>query len=76
MAENNDLAVLVCSICKGARWVCSTHPFLPWHVGHQHCDAPGSPCGSCNHGPGYRPWKEACLDCAGPEVFSVTCSAI
>jgi len=68
-----ELVTLVCSLCQGARWVCHEHKLIPWHVGHQHCDSPGTPCPSCNPGPEFRPWNEVCLDCAGPEIFAVTC---
>ena len=70
-----SLARLICSICRGARWVCSSHPLVSWHVGHEHCNSPGTPCLACNQGPEYRPWSERCLECATPEEFAETCKA-
>lgn len=64
-----DITLLVCSICKGARWVCNEHPLAPWHLGHLHCESHGTPCTACNHGPEFAPWSSKCLDCTSPEGF-------
>lgn len=71
---STDLAILVCSICQGSRWVCAEHPLAPWHLGHQHCESHGTPCTTCNPGPEFKPWNTRCLDCASPAEFTAACA--
>jgi hypothetical protein len=39
-----------CQLCKGARWICETHPLRPWGdvQGACECGAAGKPCPKCN----------------------------
>jgi hypothetical protein len=42
--------IALCQRCRGARWVCETHPWRPWGEveGACECGGAGMPCPLCN----------------------------